>query len=126
VTIRIHLDIEDPVIRRRIAALLKGDPEVTIEGTADRADLVISGHVATAMAMPTSEVSDHDHSALTPREREVLRLVARGHSNKQIAVDLGLSRHTVKYHLSSILEKLGVQSRTEAVTLGMRMGIVPL
>ena len=64
--------------------------------------------------------------ALTARELEVLRLVARGLSNKEIAADLRITTHTVKYHLAAVLEKLGVRSRTEAVSLGVRTGLVPL
>lgn len=63
---------------------------------------------------------------LTPREVEVLRMLAEGLGNKQIADRLGISDHTVKFHISSILGKLGAASRTEAVTLGIRMGQIVL
>ena len=63
---------------------------------------------------------------LTPRELEILGLLAAGDSNKTIAARLSISVHTVKYHISSILAKLGVHSRTEAVALGLRLGIVLL
>ena len=63
---------------------------------------------------------------LTPRELEILRLLAGGDSNKTMANRLGISVHTVKFHVSSILDKLGVSSRTEAVALGLRLGIVLL
>jgi DNA-binding NarL/FixJ family response regulator len=63
-------------------------------------------------------------SPLTPREMEILSLLAAGDSNKTIAQRLSLSVHTVKFHISSILSKLGASSRTEAVTLGLRLGIV--
>jgi DNA-binding NarL/FixJ family response regulator len=61
---------------------------------------------------------------LTPRELEVLRLLAQGHSNKEIARRLHLAGETVKFHLRHILAKLGVQSRTQAVLVAMRLGIV--
>ncbi len=64
--------------------------------------------------------------ALTPREIEVLRLLADGASNKIIAHKLGISDHTVKFHVTSILSKLNAGTRTEAVTLGVRMGLVYL
>jgi NarL family two-component system response regulator LiaR len=63
---------------------------------------------------------------LSEREVEVLRLLTRGGANKQIARDLGISETTVKTHVSSILGKLGVQSRTQAALHGARMGLVPL
>ena len=61
---------------------------------------------------------------LTPREVEVLRMLADGLGNKQIAANLGISEHPVKFHISSILDKLGASSRTEAVTLAIRMGVI--
>ena len=63
---------------------------------------------------------------LTPREIEILRMLAEGLGNKQIAAQLGISEHTVKFHISSILDKLGASSRTEAVTSGIRMGLILL
>jgi DNA-binding NarL/FixJ family response regulator len=63
---------------------------------------------------------------LTPRELEVLALVADGLPNKAIAGRLGISDHTVKFHVNAILSKLGAQSRTEAVTRVMRMGLITL
>ncbi len=63
---------------------------------------------------------------LTVREAEVLQLAAEGLANKQIAIQLGISEHTIKFHLSSIYAKLGVSSRTEAVRSGVRHGLVIL
>ncbi len=64
--------------------------------------------------------------ALTPREEEVLHLLADGLSNKAIALQLGISDHTVKFHVNAILGKLGAQSRTEAVVRATRMGLLVL
>ncbi len=64
--------------------------------------------------------------ALTDREREVLGLMARGLPNKTIAHELGISEHTVKFHVSTILGKLGAAGRTEAVTLAVRRGLLSL
>jgi two-component system, NarL family, response regulator YdfI len=64
--------------------------------------------------------------SLSPREIEVLRMMAEGLGNKEIASRMKLSEHTVKFHISSIFTKLDVSSRTEAVTLGVRLGLVPL
>lgn len=63
---------------------------------------------------------------LTAREIEVLRLLADGAGNKEIAARLGISDNTVKFHISSILDKLGASSRTEAVTVGIRSGLILL
>lgn len=67
---------------------------------------------------------DSSHQALTPREIEVLSMLAEGFGNKTIAWRLGISEHTVKFHLSSIFSKLNASSRTEAVTLGIRQGLI--
>jgi DNA-binding NarL/FixJ family response regulator len=61
---------------------------------------------------------------LTAREIEVLNLVAEGCDNRDIARRLGISRHTVKFHVSSVLAKLGARSRTAAVREGLRRGLV--
>ncbi len=63
---------------------------------------------------------------LSPREVEVLRLLAEGTGNKQIAWRLGISEHTVKFHISSLFNKLNASSRTEAVAIGVRLGLVLL
>ena len=57
---------------------------------------------------------------------EILRKLAEGLGNKQMASALAISEHTVKFHISSILDKLGASSRTEAVTIGIRMGLLLL
>jgi DNA-binding NarL/FixJ family response regulator len=64
--------------------------------------------------------------SLTPRELEVIRLLADGLSNRLIASQLGISEHTVKFHVDSILGKLGAHSRTEAVTRAARRGLIAL
>ena len=69
---------------------------------------------------------DGPQEPLTLRESEVLQLLAQGLANKQIALSLGISEHTVKFHVSSIYSKLGASSRTEAVSIGARLGLVVL
>jgi two-component system, NarL family, response regulator YdfI len=64
--------------------------------------------------------------ALSPREIEVLRMLAEGSANKSIAKKLNISEHTVKFHVSSIFQKLNASTRTEAVTVGARMGLILL
>lgn len=63
---------------------------------------------------------------LTAREREVLQMLAQGRGNKEIAVRLNISEHTVKFHVASILGKLGAATRTEAVSLALRRGLILL
>jgi DNA-binding NarL/FixJ family response regulator len=63
-------------------------------------------------------------AALSPREIEVLGMMADGLGNKIIAARLGISPHTVKFHVASIFAKLGAESRTEAVTIGVRQGVL--
>jgi len=72
-------------------------------------------HVMTALAEP-----------LTPRETQVLRMMAEGLGNKEIAGQLGISDHTAKFHVASVLGKLNAATRTEAVTTGIKRGLVPI
>jgi NarL family two-component system response regulator YdfI len=78
--------------------------------------------------LPGSDISMEEELAvgepLTPRETEVLAMLAEGAGNKQIATRLRISEHTVKFHVSSILAKLGAASRTEAVARGFKEGLV--
>lgn len=69
-------------------------------------------------------VSTHERDPLTPREHEVLRLIARGLSNRLIARELALSEKTVKAHVSAVLAKLGVADRTQAALYAVREGLV--
>jgi two-component system, NarL family, response regulator YdfI len=77
-------------------------------------------------AQPASRPLAELTEPLTPRESEVLQMLASGLANKEIAARLAISEHTVKYHVASILGKLGAGSRTEAVSLGIRRGLVLL
>jgi DNA-binding NarL/FixJ family response regulator len=75
-----------------------------------------------ALSSPIRELPE----PLTPREREVLQMISAGLGNKEIARRLSISDHTVKFHVASILGKLGASSRTEAVSIGIRHGLVLL
>jgi two-component system, NarL family, nitrate/nitrite response regulator NarL len=74
----------------------------------------------------STRASTDDEPHLTDRELEVLRALAEGLGNKHIGARLGISPSTVKYHLQAIFSKLGVRTRSEAVSYGLRRGVVPL
>ena len=82
--------------------------------------------VGTATLLFESESEPLARGPLTDRELEVLGLLSKGLANKQIAVALGISEHTVKFHVSSIYTKLNVTNRTEAVRAGLRGGWIAL
>ena len=83
-------------------------------------DPALSGVSAAATPAPGSA------SLFTPREQDVLKLLAEGLPNKGVASRLEVSEHTVKFHVNSIMGKLNAQSRTEAVTLATRLELLPL
>jgi DNA-binding CsgD family transcriptional regulator len=80
----------------------------------------------TAHPLRTTQVMGALAEPLTPRETQVLRMMAEGLGNKEIAGQLGISDHTAKFHVASILGKLAAATRTEAVTMGIRRGLVPI
>jgi DNA-binding NarL/FixJ family response regulator len=88
--------------------------------------IVLDPTVAGATGVHTHVRTSEGAETLTAREREVLLLVAEGLPNKAIARELGISEHTAKFHVGSLLGKLGAASRTEAVTLATRRGILPV
>lgn len=133
---------ESPVVRAGLEAALESD-RFEVVGACDLAGstALLESTAAEAVFMDTASfdampLAEHPaetsndvklpSSALTPREIEVLRLLADGVSNKIIAHRLGISDHTVKFHVTSILSKMNAGTRTEAVTLGVRMGLVYL
>ena len=74
-----------------------------------------------------TEIAEHaTDDALTPREIDVLRLIARGNANKIVAAELSLTEETVKSHVRNILSKLGANDRTHAVAIGLKRGIIEL
>lgn len=93
---------------------------------ASRGLLVLDPELAGAALPDGDQPSDSLVEALTPRELEVLQLLAEGLSNKAIAYQLGISDHTVKFHVNAILGKLDAQSRTEAVVRATRLGLILL
>jgi two-component system nitrate/nitrite response regulator NarL len=87
---------------------------------------VLAPELALAVFASRARAQSAPDADLTPRELEVLRLMAEGISNKSIAYRLDISEHTVKFHVNSILRKLDAQSRTEAVINATRQGFVPV
>ena len=81
-------------------------------------------HPATTAALLQQLRGDGPAPSLTPRESEVLRQVAAGQTNKSIALKLGISEHTVKFHLGSAMTKLAAASRAEAVAIAIRRGLI--
>jgi DNA-binding NarL/FixJ family response regulator len=124
VKIRAFVAVRDPAVRRTLVTALKRDRNIVLVPVPEEADVVVDE--AAVRAGARLDGADDGGGALTRRELSVLRLVAHGLGNKEIASELGISTHTVKYHLASLLAKLGVHSRTEAVTIGLRRGLVPL
>jgi two-component system, NarL family, response regulator YdfI len=98
----------------------------------DLADLVRQGLLAHSREEADDSVEDAAPIAdasvehLTLREREVLEMMMEGLSNKKIAAHLNISAHTVKFHISSILGKLGASTRTEAAAIGLRRGLITI
>ena len=88
--------------------------------------LALEALTGLARGRTEAEPISEQEEPLTAREREVLQLLAQGIPNKQIAQRLGISEHTVKFHVSAIMTKLGAASRTEAVTTAARRGLLLL
>jgi DNA-binding CsgD family transcriptional regulator len=115
--VAIAIAIGDPGLADRVAALLGGLPGLRLVRPGEAADLVL--------AQPDAPVLDLD-AALTPRELEVLALLAEGASNKSVARRLGISVHTAKFHVGSLLDKLDATGRTDAVAHAARLGVIHL
>lgn len=92
--------------------------------TAVTQGLVVLDAELSAALMPTQSSLPQIAEDLTPRELEVVQLLADGSSNKAIAVALGISEHTVKFHVNAIMTKLNAQSRTEAAVRATRLGLI--
>jgi ATP/maltotriose-dependent transcriptional regulator MalT len=101
-------------LRRRLTA----DSNLQLVDRAELAEAVI--------ALPPSRREPPLIEALTAREHDVLALVSDGLANREIATELTISEHTVKFHLASIFGKLGVSTRTEAVQRGLRLGVIEI
>ena len=111
------LEIDDPALADRLAVLL---------GSIAGLRLAAPGEAATATVMARDPRIMPDDIALTQRELDVLALMAEGASNKLIARQLGISVHTVKFHVGSLLDKLDATGRTDAVAHAARRGVIEL
>ena len=113
------IKLDDPTLADRLAGLLSKVPGLRLAETNEEGDVaLVSSHTA-------EKVVDQD-AALTPREIQVLSLLAEGASNKSIARRLGISVHTVKFHVASLLDKFEAIGRTDAVTQAVRLGVIEL
>jgi len=112
------------------SAILKREvsgPVLVAAATAAAHGLFVQDRELAAPFLPTPPDAEDDlQETLTPREMEVLLLLAEGLTNKAIATELDISRHTVKFHVNAILGKLNAQSRTEAVVRATRFGLLAL
>jgi len=93
-------------------------PGVRLAGPGEAADVVV--------ALPDAAARGEPDAGLTPREIEVVALLAEGASNKTIARRLGISVHTAKFHVGSLLDKLDATGRTDAVAHAARLGVIHL
>jgi len=107
-----------------LISLMPGTLEsiLSSEATSNQIDSLIGGEAQRL----SGESSGDFFESLTPRETEILELLADGASNKSIAYQLNISEHTVKFHVASIFGKLGVSTRTEAVMRGIKRGLILL
>jgi DNA-binding CsgD family transcriptional regulator len=117
--LRLAIDVADPALAGRVVAVLADVEGLELVGKDDEPDALV---VAALGAVTELEANIE----LTARELEVLALLAEGASNKLIARRLGISAHTAKYHVASLLEKLDAVSRTDAVAHAARIGVLHL
>jgi len=117
-------------IRSGVRALLPRDAPAAailaaVEAAANGLAVIDPQELESLLGSPAPvEAADNGGAPLTPREMEVLRMMADGAANKEIAWKLAISEHTVKFHVASVMSKLHASSRTEAVTRGLRRGLI--
>jgi DNA-binding CsgD family transcriptional regulator len=115
----VAIEVADSVLADRLASLLGGVAGLRLATSGETATVALVPREAQAPVEP----ADID---LTPRERDVLVLMAEGASNKAIARRLGISVHTAKFHVGSLLDKLDATGRTDAVAHAARLGVINL
>jgi DNA-binding CsgD family transcriptional regulator len=115
----VAIEISDPALADRLASLLGGVTGIRLATPGEAA--------AVALVSPAAQTAlEPADIELTPRERDVLVLMAEGASNKAIARQLGISVHTAKFHVGSLLDKLDATGRTDAVAHAARRGVIHL
>lgn len=129
--LRVFIDATDPDLVRRVRddasragwtiVARADDADVIVRPVPARVDTRATTRAASLDAWP-GDADDTPHEALTPRELDVLRLLAEGAGNRAIGERLGISDHTVKFHLGAIFGKLGVSTRTAAVRRALGLG----
>src|SRR5262249_50030244 len=117
--ITVAIEIDDPSLADRLASLFGGVAGLTLAAPGQAAAVATTSRGAQNTAAPQA-------IDLTPRELDVLALMAEGASNKAIAKQLGISVHTAKFHVGSILDKLDATGRTDAVAHAARRGVIHL
>jgi DNA-binding NarL/FixJ family response regulator len=115
----VAIEMDDPALADRLTALLSNVPGLRLARIGETADVVL-------VASRTADAPSERDATLTPREVEVLNHLAEGASNKTIARRLGISVHTVKFHVASLLDKLDAAGRTDAVIHAARLGVLQL
>ena len=115
----VAVDIGDPELADRLVSLLSGVAGLRLAAPGEAANAAI----VSRNQPQATEAADVE---LTPRELDVLALLAEGASNKTIARQLGISVHTAKFHVGSILDKLDATGRTDAVAHAARRGVINL
>jgi len=117
--ITVAIEVDDPLLADRLASLFDGVAGLRLAAPGQAADVAIVPRATQAGPEPSAV-------ELTPRELDVLALMAEGASNKAIAKQLGISVHTAKFHVGSILDKLDATGRTDAVAHAARRGVIHL
>ena len=115
----VAIEIGDPALADRMASLLGGVAGLRLAAPGETAEVTVMSRNRQSRA----ELRGFD---LTPRELDVLTLLAEGVSNKTIAKQLGISVHTAKFHVGSLLDKLDATGRTDAVAHAARRGVINL
>lgn len=115
----VSIEIDDPDLADRLVSLLGGVAGLRLAAPGEAANVAI-------VSRDQRQARDAAEVELTPRELDVLTLLAEGASNKTIARQLGISVHTAKFHVGSILDKLDATGRTDAVAHAARRGVINL